>query len=159
MTTPQSGCAHVRSAVSAGCCCACADARQARPPIERPNARDAGRKAAQARAAASSNGDTASSSASNAASASWADLLAGAYNVLPPAAAAFRPWTKLMHRRSDTLYEDAMIAATAQQHGLFVVTPNIADFAHFSANLFNPSAPAQYTVSWSPTFTGMIRPS
>ncbi len=36
-----------------------------------------------------------------------------------------------------------MVAATAQQHGLLVVTPNIADFAHFSVNLFNPSAPAQ----------------
>lgn len=32
-----------------------------------------------------------------------------------------------MHRKSDTLYEDAMIAATAYAHGL-VVTRNVADF-------------------------------
>ncbi len=68
----------------------------------------------------------------------WADLLAGAYNVLPMNVATFRLWAKLMHRRSDTLYEDAMIAATAQQHGLVVVTRNIADFAHFSVNVLSP---------------------
>lgn len=68
----------------------------------------------------------------------WADLLAGAYNVLPMDVATFRLCAKLMHRRSDTLCEDAMIAATAQQHGLVVVTRNIADFAHFSVNVLNP---------------------
>jgi toxin FitB len=43
----------------------------------------------------------------------WADLVAASYNVLSMDAATFRHWAKLMHRRSDTLYEDAMIAATA----------------------------------------------
>jgi hypothetical protein len=43
-----------------------------------------------------------------------------------------------MHRRSDTLYEDAMIAAIAKTHGLTVVTRNIADFAHFDVALLNP---------------------
>ena len=50
----------------------------------------------------------------------------------------FRRWATLMHRRSDTLYEDAMIAATAQVHGLTVVTRNVADFAVFGVPLFNP---------------------
>lgn len=67
----------------------------------------------------------------------WADLLAGAYNVLPMDAATFRLWAKLMHRRSDSLYEDAMIAATARQHGQVVVTRNVVDFAHFSVNVLN----------------------
>jgi predicted nucleic acid-binding protein len=42
----------------------------------------------------------------------WADLLAASYNVLSMDAETFREWARLMYRRSDTLYEDAMIAAT-----------------------------------------------
>ena len=68
----------------------------------------------------------------------WADLMAGSYNVLPMDAATFRLWAKLMHRRSDTLYEDAMIAASAIRHQLKVVTRNVADFADFGVELFNP---------------------
>jgi predicted nucleic acid-binding protein len=34
-------------------------------------------------------------------------------------------WAQLMHCRSDTLYEDAMIAAIALAHGLTVVTRSI----------------------------------
>jgi hypothetical protein len=43
-----------------------------------------------------------------------------------------------MHRRSDTLYEDAMIAAIALVHGLTVVTRNVKDFDGFGVELFNP---------------------
>ena len=73
----------------------------------------------------------------------WADRIAGAYNVLPIDAGTFRMGARLMHRRSDTLYEDAMIAATARQHQLTVVTRNTADFADFGVALFNPFEPAQ----------------
>lgn len=68
----------------------------------------------------------------------WLELLAGAYNVLPMDAATFRAWARLMHRKSDTLYEDAMIAATAKIHGLTVVTRNVADFDALGADVFNP---------------------
>jgi predicted nucleic acid-binding protein len=68
----------------------------------------------------------------------WLELVANSYNVLPMDAAAFRAWAQLMHRKSDTLYEDAMIAATAQVHGLTVATRNIADFKSFGVPLFNP---------------------
>ncbi len=52
----------------------------------------------------------------------WLELVAGAYNILPMDAETFRTWARLMHRKSDTLYEDAMIAATAKVHGLTVAT-------------------------------------
>ena len=68
----------------------------------------------------------------------WLDQLAGAYNLLPMDAAVFREWARLMHRRSSTLYEDAMIAATARVHGLTVVTRNVADFKDFGVEWLNP---------------------
>jgi toxin FitB len=68
----------------------------------------------------------------------WADLVAASYNVLPMDGATFRLWARLMHGRSDTLYEDAMIAATAKQHALTVVTRNTGDFSHFGVDLLNP---------------------
>lgn len=70
----------------------------------------------------------------------WLELVAGAYNVLPMDAATFRAWARLMHRKSDTLYEDAMIAATARVHGLTLVTRNVADFNALGIEVFNPFA-------------------
>ena len=74
----------------------------------------------------------------------WLDLVASSYNVLPMTADIFRTWAKLMHRTSDTLYEDAMIAATAKRHNLIVATRNIADFKDFEVKLFNPFDGATY---------------
>lgn len=68
----------------------------------------------------------------------WLELVAGAYNVLPINASAFRDWARLMHRKSDTLYEDAMIAATARVNDLTVVTINVADFKALDVEVFNP---------------------
>ena len=68
----------------------------------------------------------------------WLALVAEAYNVVPMDAAAFRAWARLVHRKSDTLYEDAMIAATAQVHGLTVATRNVADFKALGMKVFNP---------------------
>jgi hypothetical protein len=68
----------------------------------------------------------------------WLELVAQSYNVLPMDGAAFRAWARLMHRRSDTLYEDAMIAATAAVHNLTVVTRNVADFEPFNVRVLNP---------------------
>lgn len=68
----------------------------------------------------------------------WLDMVAASYNVLAMDAATFRVWAKLMHRRSDTVYEDAMIAATAKVHMLTVVTRNLADFEPFGVQLLDP---------------------
>lgn len=43
-----------------------------------------------------------------------------------------------MHRRSDHLIEDAMIAATAQVHALTVVTRNIRGFERFGIPTLDP---------------------
>ena len=70
----------------------------------------------------------------------WLDQVAEAYNVIAMDGQAFREWARLMHHRSNTLYEDAMIAATARVHGLTVVTRNVADFKGFKVQLLNPFA-------------------
>ena len=68
----------------------------------------------------------------------WLELVAASYNVLPMDGAAHREWARLMHRKSDTLYEDGMIAATARLHNLTVVTRNIGDFVVFGVPTLNP---------------------
>lgn len=68
----------------------------------------------------------------------WLEQVVASMAVLPMDAPAFREWARLMHRKSDTLTEDAMIAATAAVHGLTVATRNIRDFEAFGTPTLNP---------------------
>jgi len=68
----------------------------------------------------------------------WLDKVGATYNVLPMDASVFRLWAKMMHRQSNTVYEDAMIAATAIVHKLTVATRNVRDFDRFQVPIFNP---------------------
>ena len=68
----------------------------------------------------------------------WLEQVAETYNILSMDARTFRSWARLVHRKSDRLVEDAMIAATATVHGLTVVTRNVRDFDRLGVAAFNP---------------------
>ncbi|MEX2614559.1 MAG: type II toxin-antitoxin system VapC family toxin [Alphaproteobacteria bacterium] len=68
----------------------------------------------------------------------WLDQVAGAYGIIPMDAAAFRRWAQFKHRKSDTLLEDAMIAATALVHDLTLVPRNIRDFDALGVDVIDP---------------------
>lgn len=73
----------------------------------------------------------------------WLRHVSETFNIVPMDALAFREWARLMHRASDTLYEDAMIAATARVHMFTVVTRNVADFKRFKVDVLNPFVTAR----------------
>lgn len=68
----------------------------------------------------------------------WLEQVSQTFNILDMDARAFRTWAKLMHRVSDDLLEDAMIAAIAMVHDLSVITRNVRDFEKFPVPTLNP---------------------
>jgi len=71
----------------------------------------------------------------------WLDQVVASYDILPMEAAALREWARLKHRKSDTLIEDVMIAATAIVHRLTVVNPNTRNFQGLDRQLWIRSDP------------------
>ena len=77
----------------------------------------------------------------------WLDRVLATYSVLSVDAAAFREWARLMHRKTNALTQDAMIAAVAIVHRLTVVTRNVRDFEHFTVPILDPfTAQGDYRV-------------
>src|ERR1700728_400248 len=70
----------------------------------------------------------------------WLEQVAETYNVLSLDARTFRVWARLMHRRTDNLMKDEMIAAAAAVHHLTVVTRNVRDFEGLGVLTLNPFA-------------------
>ena len=68
----------------------------------------------------------------------WLDQVLATYSVLPVDAVAVKEWARLMHRKSDTLMQDALIAAVAIVNRLTIVTRNVRDFQHMNVPILNP---------------------
>ena len=68
----------------------------------------------------------------------WLNEIALTMNVIPMNASVFRVWGQIVHKQSNTVIEDAMIAATAMVHQLTVVTRNEKDFKRFKVPILNP---------------------
>lgn len=68
----------------------------------------------------------------------WLGQVLSSHRVLPMDAEAFRVWARLKHGRPRALLEDAMIAATAEVHGLMVVTRNVRDFRQLGTEVLDP---------------------
>ena len=70
----------------------------------------------------------------------WADRVERTFAVIGVDAAIFRRQARLMRGNPDSVYEDALIGATALIHNLIVVTRNVADFRGFDIRVFDPFA-------------------
>ena len=68
----------------------------------------------------------------------WLEQIVTSGQVLSLDAAVCREWARLMHGRSNTLAEDAFIAATAMVHRLTVATRNVRDFKALGVKTLNP---------------------
>lgn len=68
----------------------------------------------------------------------WLDQVSDTFSIINLDSANFRTWAKFMHRKSDHLIEDALIAATAAVNGLTVVTRNVRDFERFGVKVVDP---------------------
>jgi predicted nucleic acid-binding protein len=73
----------------------------------------------------------------------WIDEIAEGWEIVHLDALIAREWARLVDRRNRTLFEDAMIAATARVHRLIVVTRNTKDFEGFDVEVLNPFLTAQ----------------
>jgi toxin FitB len=70
----------------------------------------------------------------------WADRVEKTFAILAADAAIFRRHARLMRGNPGSVYEDALIGATASLHNLTVVTRNVVDFRAFDVTVLDPFA-------------------
>lgn len=68
----------------------------------------------------------------------WLDQVMETSQIIDLDARTFRIWARLMHRQSNTLIEDALIAASAIANQLTMVSRNVGDFERFGLRVVNP---------------------
>lgn len=68
----------------------------------------------------------------------WLGQVVDSYTVMPVTREIFTEWAHIYYGKSDELYEDAIIAATARIHGMTVATRNVRDFTQFPVEIYNP---------------------
>ena len=68
----------------------------------------------------------------------WLDIVLASYRFIPMTTDIFREWARLKHRKSPSLVDDAMVAATAKVNNLIVVTRNTRDFVELGVDCLNP---------------------
>lgn len=68
----------------------------------------------------------------------WLDQVMETSQIIGLDAHTFRIWARLMHRQSNTVIEDALIAASAIANQFTVVTRNVGDFERFGLKVVNP---------------------
>ena len=68
----------------------------------------------------------------------WIDGISVTGRIIPIDARIARERARLLSGRSQALYEDAVIAATARVHRLTVATRNGKDFEPFDVSIINP---------------------
>ena len=68
----------------------------------------------------------------------WLATLVRAFDVIAMGSDEFKIWAALCHRKSNTLSEDLMIAATAKAHHFTIVTRNTTDFSGLGVSILNP---------------------
>lgn len=70
----------------------------------------------------------------------WLNQVMETSQIIDLDAQTFRIWARLMHRQSNTVIEDALIAASAIANQFTVVTRNVGDFERFGLKVINPFA-------------------
>lgn len=68
----------------------------------------------------------------------WLDAVAATWAILPLTGPICRRWARLQHRKPREAIEDLLIAATALEQDLVVVTRNVKDYEGLGVRWLNP---------------------
>lgn len=68
----------------------------------------------------------------------WLDAVTETWSVLPVTGAISRRWARLQHPKPREAIEDLLIAATALEHDLVLVTRNVKDYTGLGVRWVNP---------------------